>query len=108
MCSTQCEIPVRPVGSFRLPMRYSTHQLISGALCCSFSNSVMPLESLCRVTLFSIFFCFACSHISPEASPNAAILEAHFLHDPPIVQVATINHDRRFHFGANLAHIQRF
>src|SRR2546430_2768623 len=100
MCSTQCEMPVCPVGSLRLPMRYSIHQLMRGALCCSLSRSVMPLAKTCRVTGFACLFAcvitipVAMLHRAFEAPSDAAILEAHLLHQLPVVKVASIDQDR--------------
>src|SRR5258708_6072576 len=105
-------MPVCPVGSLRLPMRYSTHQLIKGALCCSLSSSVMPLANTCRVTGFACLFAcvitipVAMLHRAFEAASDAAILEAHLLHQLPIIEVAPIDQDRLLHLAAYLAHIE--
>src|SRR5258706_946681 len=90
-------------------MRYSTHQLMSGALCCSLSNTVIPLESTCLVTLFVVAIRLSVSsiHRAIEAAPDATIAEADLLHTLSVVQVAPIYQYGLLHRFVNLFHVQR-
>src|SRR5207245_6798971 len=46
ICSTQCEIPVSPGISLRLPTRYHTQNVATGTVRCSASRISRPLSSV--------------------------------------------------------------
>src|SRR5260221_8505649 len=82
---------------------------MTGALCCSLSNTVIPLESTCLVTLFVVAIRLSVSsiHRAIEAAPDATIAEADLLHTLSVVQVAPIYQYGLLHRFVNLFHVQR-
>ena len=51
MCSTQWELPVRPVRSWREPTRYQTQKLATGAVCTDFNTTVNPFRRRVLMTV---------------------------------------------------------